>query len=308
MKDFELEHCTAKCPLAGALLQHALRWHDERRLACLLSAYWNQPDEYFVELEREIAAMLAASGQDLVTALAALDSIVAMEPGRQNAALMGGPDYVVGAHLHSLLLGFPRNRVERLCRDLPQLPVDGHAALLAGGANSRLASALLGRHPGWTAMLLDSCAAAVRLRAAHLESRGWSHRAVARQGRLDAVPAPDGTFHAVFALQDEPMAGDLRALREMLRVLKPNGLLSISIMLDPAAQAESAMQALLLRLAEMPVTVSALDIVSPDSGLDALTDHSPDFVGCLSLTLRRANPASRRLQPHPGGITLSARH
>ncbi len=263
------------------------------RGAAQTSAYAALPRTWFDEVEREIEWTMAASGQTLDTCLSDMDAFNALTEETENDAWYNQPRAFTSMHLDALVLGFARRRLERTqAQVLAGAPCAG-ALLEVGSGSGRLSGLLAGARPHACLTLVDRSAAAVRFAAAYHEVRGSGDRVRCVRGDLSAIPADDASFDVVIAAEvlehaPEPAA----SVHELLRVLRPGGLLALSVPIDleiamhPTAFADEA--ALLGFLDRFPLTLRDCEVVRPDPALDAICTVFPDFVGCVNVTLSKS--------------------
>ncbi|MES1161855.1 MAG: class I SAM-dependent methyltransferase, partial [Rhizobacter sp.] len=281
-------------PQAAALIQHSFDQLGERRLEALSQAYAAQPASFFDDMEVQIAAVLRASGRDFATCLADLDAFNALTPEVENDAWYDADEAFTSMHLDALLLGFARRRLDAVARQIRRVPLEGASFLDVGSGSGRLADLLLDEHRDWRGALADRSAAATRFASGYLQARDYAGRATCHQGSLARLPFAAASFDVVIAAEvlehtDAPQA----AVAELMRVMKPEGRLAISLPIDLDIAMHPTVftdQESILRffggLALEPVMT---EVVAPDDSLDAICDVFPGFRGCLNAVFVRSS-------------------
>jgi SAM-dependent methyltransferase len=283
---------TSEFPLAARLIAHSLDRLGPQRQPVLRRSYLERSQSFMQELERETAAVMRASAQDIDTCLRDLDAFNALTPEVENDAWYDQPAAFTSMHLDALLIGFSRRRLAVMVEQLAKPQVAQAAVLDVGGGSGRLAGLLLAAHPGWHATVLDRSPAAVRFARGYFEATALAERSASREGSLAEIPFADGSFDVVIAAEVLEHAEDAnRSAAELLRVLKPGGRLVISlpINLDIAMHPTvfASKQAIIDFFSALPLSLLASQTVAPDTATDAICDVFPGFEGCLNLTLQR---------------------
>jgi 2-polyprenyl-3-methyl-5-hydroxy-6-metoxy-1,4-benzoquinol methylase len=283
---------TSGFPLAARLIAHSLDRLGPLRQPVLQRAYAAQAPVFMREMEREIAAVMRASHQDLDACLQDLDAFNALTPEVENDAWYDRPTAFTSMHLDALLLGFSRRRLALIVKQLDEPRVERAAVLDVGGGSGRLAALLLSEHPDWHATLLDRSAAAVHFARGYLAAQGMGQRSACREGSLAAIPFADASFDVVIAAEVLEHTDDADgSAAELLRVLRPGGRLVISlpINLDIAMHPTvfTTREAIIDFFGALPLSMLAAETVQPDAATDAICDVFPGFEGCLNLTLQR---------------------
>ena len=277
-------------PLATRLIRHALApgaRGDEQA-----SAYAALPRVWFDEVEREIGWTMRACGQTLDACLVDLDAFNALTEETENDAWYDQPRAFTSMHLDALVLGFARRRLERMRAQVLAGAPQAGTLLEVGSGSGRFAGLLADALPQARLTLVDRSAAAVRFASAYHAARGTGALVNCVRGDLAAIPAGDASFDVVMAaevLEHAPQPAE--SIAELLRVLRPGGLLSLSVPIDldiamhPTVFTDEA--ALLAFLARFPLDVRDCETVRPDPAIDAICGVFPDFVGCVNVTLSK---------------------
>lgn len=281
-------------PLSQALLQHALLSSSAPQALQALQA--QLAPARLDEMEREIGHVMAASGQDLASCLRDLEAFNALTPETENDAWYEQPAAFTSMHLDALLPGFAQRRLLRLRDQLLAHARPARRALEVGSGSGHLAALLVDAEPAWEWLLVDRSAAAVRFASAYHEVRGSAHRVRCRVGDLGDIPAPDAAFDLVVAAEVLEHAPDPQAsTRELLRVLRPGGWLSISLPIDldiamhPTVFASQA--DILAFFGRFPLALIGAETVAPDPRTDAIAQVFPGFSGCVNALFQKRPPA-----------------
>lgn len=262
------------------------------RGAAQAGTYAALPRPWFDDVEREIGWTMAASGQTLDACLSDMDAFNALTKETENDAWYDQPRAFTSMHLDALVLGFARRRLERTQAQVLAGAPHARALLEVGSGSGRLSGLLADAQPHASLTLVDRSPVAVGFAGAYHRARGTGQRVRCVRGDLAAIPVADASFDVVIAAEvlehaPEPAAG----VDELLRVLRPGGLLALSVPIDldiamhPTTFENEA--ALLGLLDRFPLTLRDCEVVRPDPAVDAICTVFPDFVGCVNVTLAK---------------------
>lgn len=253
-------------------------------------AYAALPRAWFDEVECEIAWAMAASGKSFDACLSDMDAFNALTEETENDAWYDQPRAFTSMHLDALLLGFARRRLERTLAQVMTGAPRAATLLEVGSGSGRLSGLLADALPSSHLTLVDRSVAAVRFATGYHSARGTGGRVRCLRGDLAAIPVSDAAFDVVVAAEVLEHAPEPAAcVRELMRALRPGGLLVLSVPIDlniamhsTAFSDEAALRDFLKGFA---LRLRDCEVVRPDPATDAICRVFPDFVGCVNVTL-----------------------
>jgi SAM-dependent methyltransferase len=275
----------APCTAAQALIARALSVSGSRAEA-LRRCYTLQTAAFLSAMEAEIQLAMLASGQSLSACLQDLGSFLARGDNATEAAAC------TSLHLNALLLGIERRRRQCTARQLAAWAPEPGRLLVAGPGGTGLAGLLLDAKPNWHGILVAPNAAASRFGQAYLGARGDHQRAACMVNDMTNLSAADASFDIVTATElPGPLGQAARSMAELTRVLRPGGLLAISLPIDwhiaePTAN-RSQVGALLPLLAAQALELKASETVAFNPDTDVPPGQCPGFAGFFNAVFRK---------------------
>jgi 2-polyprenyl-3-methyl-5-hydroxy-6-metoxy-1,4-benzoquinol methylase len=271
--------------LSAQLLEGPLKERPARE-----QAYLNEGAAWFDRLEHDLGLIVRTEQRDLLSCMKDLELFNTTSNELDNDAWYDQPAAFVSMHLDALMLGFSRRRFLRLVAQARRAPERAFICDIGAGCG-HLVELLLREHPQWRAEALDKSAAATAYSTRSLRAHGFSDRAHSTTGDLLKLPFEAGQFDVVIAAEVLEHTTDADgAARELVRVLKPGGLLLISLPIDLDIKMHPVVfeseEHILTFFGKQPLKLLERDLVRPDK-LDAISDVFPSFQGCLHATFER---------------------
>jgi SAM-dependent methyltransferase len=278
------------CRLIDFAIEGRLSTGGVGRAACQ-EQYGSAAVSYFDDVERELGVLCQVTGRSFETCLDDLTRFNEIGAVLDNDSWYAQDAAFSSMHLDFLLLGFGRRRVEATLRQQRDLLPERGLLCEVGGGCGYFAARFLAVQPQWHCCTIDRSRRGAAFAARYHETLGMDGRSEVLRGDLRQLPFATHAFDAVNASEviEHVRETDV-ALAELSRVLRPGGVLFVSVPIDldipMHAVVFSSPEPVYALCAKYNLVMLQAEMIAP-----ALTDDIaaalPTFPGCLQAAFKK---------------------